>query len=160
MAAFMQIKGIDGESTDKAHEKWIQIESMSSAISRTITAGARDVERMRGDTILGDVSVTRMMDSTSIPLQETCAKGELHKEVIIHFCTQVKDKQQEYLEYKLKDVIVSSYSLAGSSMDKPSEAVSLAYASVEWTYTALNPKTGGVDGKHPGAFDPSKNATK
>ena len=160
MAAFLKIDGIDGEATDKEHKGWIQIESMSADISRTITAGARDVERMRGDTILGDVAVSRMFDSSSIPLQECCAKGELKKEMIIHVCTQVRDKQQTYLEYKLKDVIVSGYDVSATANDKPSESVHFAYAAVEWTYTELDPRTGNPAGQHPGAFDPSKNATK
>ena len=159
MAAFLKIDGIDGEATDKEHKGWIQIESMSSDISRTITAGARDVERMRGDTILGDISVSRMLDSSSIPLQECCAKGELKKEVTVHFCTQLGDKQHTYLEYVLKDVIVSGYMMSATANDKPSENVHLAYAAIDWKYTQLDPKTGKETGQHPGKFDPSKNAT-
>ena len=160
MAAYMKIDGIDGESTDKAHDKWIQIDSFSEGISRSITSGARDVERMRGDTMLGDVNVTRMLDSSSIPLQEACAKGELKKEVVLHVTTQLGDKETTFLEYKLKDVIVSSYSLSVDGSSVPMEQVSLAYAAADWTYTQLDPKTGKETGQHPAAFDPSKNATK
>src|SRR2546422_2269450 len=73
MAAFMQMKGIEGESTDKGHDKWILIESMSSAIHRSVTDGARDMERVRGRTTCADVVVVRQLDKSSTKLQEACA---------------------------------------------------------------------------------------
>ncbi len=41
MAAFLKLEGMDeaGEATDKAHDKWIIIQSMSSPIFRSIPAG-------------------------------------------------------------------------------------------------------------------------
>ena len=160
MAAYMKIDGVDGESTDKAHKGWIQIDSIGESITRSITGGARDVERMRGDTNLADVQVSRHLDSSSMPLKEACAKGELKKEVILHVTTQLGDKETTFLEYKLKDVIVSSYQLNIDGSGLPMEAVSLAYSAADWTYTQLDPRTGKETGQHPAAFDPSKNATK
>lgn len=160
MAAYLKIAGIDGEATDKAHKGWIQIESISESITRSITAGARDVERMRGDTNVGDIAFVRQLDSSSMALKEACAKGELQKEVTLHVTTQLGDKETTFLEYVLTDVIVSGYGASVDGANRPTETITMNYTKVEWTYTELDPKTGKEVGKHPASFDPSMNATK
>ena len=162
MAAYLKLQGIDGESTDKAHDKWIIIESMSAPIMRSIPGGARDQQRTKGETTLGDIVVVRQLDKSSVPLQEKCAKGDLIKEVEIHFCTQIKDKQEAYLKYKLFDVIISSFSIHANSAGSPlpSEQITLSYSKVEWNYVTIDPKTGDNKGNVPGSFDVSKNSTK
>ena len=42
---------------------------MSAPIHRTIPEGARDQQRARGDTTLGDIVVVRELDKSSTPLQ-------------------------------------------------------------------------------------------
>jgi type VI secretion system secreted protein Hcp len=162
MAAFMQMKGIDGESTDKGHDKWILIEEMSSGISRSITDGARDMERVRGRTTCHDVSVVRQLDKSSTKLEEACANGTFYPEVAIHFCTTVGDAQEPYLKYTLHDVIVTSYSFSGNaeSQPRPSETVSLGFTKVEWEYVEIDPKTGKKKGSVPASYDPGKGSAK
>ncbi len=144
MPAYMKLGDIKGEATDTDHKDWIIIESMSSGIHRSVPQGAKDQQRTKGETSLGDISISRQLDKSSTKLQETCANGTFAKEVEIHFCTTVKNKQEPYLIYKLKDVIVSSYSIhANSSGDPlPSEQITLGYSEVEWTYILVDPKTG------------------
>ena len=162
MAAFMQMKGIEGEATDKGHDKWILIESMSSAIHRSVTDGARDMERVRGRTTTADVVVVRQLDKSSTKLMEACANGTFYSEVEIHFCTTVQDKQEPYLKYKLHDVIVTSYGFHGNadSQPRPSEEVTLGYTKVEWEYVQINAKTGKKEGSVPASYDPGKGSAK
>jgi type VI secretion system secreted protein Hcp len=161
MAAFMKIGDIKGEATDQEHSDWIIIESMSSPMFRSIPEGARDAQRSRGDTTLGDIVVVRELDKSSTKLQENCANGTFFSEVEIHFCTQVKNKQQEYLTYKLKDVIITSYSFHGNAAGDPlpTEEVTLGYTEVEWTYITVDPKTGDKKGNVPGSYNPGKGAS-
>ena len=158
MPAYMKINGIDGEATDQGHDKWILIESMSAPINRSIPAGAKDQQRTKGDTTLGDVVVVRQLDKSSTKLQESCANGTFYKDVEIHFCTTVKGKQETYLKYVLQDVIVSSYSFHGNASGSPlpSEQVTLAFTAVEWTYIVVDPKTGDAKGNVPGKFNPAQ----
>jgi type VI secretion system secreted protein Hcp len=158
MAAFMQMKGIDGESTDKQHDKWIMIESLSSAIHRSITDGARDMERVRGRTTCADVVIVRQLDKSSTKLEEACANGSFYDQVEIHFCTTVQDKNEPYLKYTLHDAIVTSYSFHGNaeSQPRPSESITLGYTKVEWEYVEIDPKTGKKKGSVPASYDPGK----
>lgn len=158
MPAYLKIQGIDGECKDQGHDNWILIESMSSPVNRSIPAGAKDQQRTKGDTTLGDIVVVRQLDKSSTKLQEACANGTFFKEVEIHFCSTVKNKQEPYLKYKLANVIVSSYSFHGNSSGSPlpSEQVTLAFTGVEWTYIILDPNDGSNKGNVPGKYDPSK----
>ncbi len=133
MAAFLKLGDIKGESTDKEHKDWIIIQSMSSPVFRSIPDGAKDSQRSRGETTLGDIVVVRELDKSSVKLQEACATGKFIEEVELHFCSDVDAKSEPYLKYKLKDCIVSSYSFHGTSSGDPlpTEEMTLNFTSAE-----------------------------
>ena len=105
MPAYMKLGDIKGEASDSDHKEWILLDSMSSPMFRSVPSGAKDQQRTKGETTLGDIAVSRQLDKSSTKLQEACANGTFFKEVEIHFCTTVKNKQEPYLTYKLSDVI-------------------------------------------------------
>ena len=156
MPAFVKLGDIKGEATDQGHKDWILIESMSSPVYRSIPEGAKDQQRTKGDTTLGDVVVVRQLDKSSTKLQEACANGTFFKEVEIHFCTTVKNKQEPYLKYKLSDAIITSYSFHGNSSGSPlpSEQVTIGFTKAEWTYIVVDPATGDPKGNVPGKYEP------
>lgn len=158
MSAFMKMGDIKGEATDTDHKDWIIIESMSSPIHRSIPEGAKDQQRTKGETTLGDVVVVRQLDKSSPKLQEACANGTFYKEVEVHFCTTVKNKQEPYLKYKLADVIVTSYSFHGNSSGSPlpSEQITLGYTKVDWEYVVVDPKTGDKQGQVATKYNPAE----
>ena len=161
-AAFMKLGDIKGEATDNEHKDWIIIESMSSPLFRSIPDNAKDAQRSRGDTTLGDVVVVRELDKSSPKIAESTANGFFHDEVEIHFTRSsggTDDRtQQVYLTYKLKDVIVTSYSFHGNAAGDPlpTEEVTLGYTEVEWTYITYDPKTGQKTGEVVGKYSPGK----
>ena len=157
MPAFMKLGDIKGEASDTDHKEWILIESMSSPIFRSIPEGAKDQQRTKGDTTLGDVVCVRQLDKSSTKLQEACANGTFFKDVEIHFCTTVKNKQEPYLKYKLADVIVSSYSIHANSSGSPlpSEQLTMGYTKADWIYVTVDPKTGDKKGEVPAKYEPA-----
>jgi type VI secretion system secreted protein Hcp len=158
MPAFMKLGDIKGQATDADHKEWILIESMSAPISRSIPMNARDQQRTQGSTSLGDVTVVRELDKSSTKLQEACANGTFFPEAQIDLCATVGNKQEPYLQYKLKNVIVTSYSFHGNATGSPlpTEQVSLGYTEIEWNYIVLNPETGKKEGNVPGKYNPAK----
>jgi type VI secretion system secreted protein Hcp len=156
MPAYIKLGDIEGQASDQDHKKWILMESMSSPIFRSIVEGAKDQQRTQGETTLGDIVIVRQLDKSSTKLQEACATGEFFKEVEIHFCATIKNKQEPYLTYKLKNVIVSSYSFHGNSSGDPlpTEEITLGYTEVEWTYTTIDPDTGDKKGTVPAKYNP------
>jgi type VI secretion system secreted protein Hcp len=158
MPAFVKLGDIKGEATDSDHKDWIIIESMSSSMFRSIPEGAKDQQRTRGETSLSDVSIVRQLDKSSTKLQEACANGTFFPEVEVHFCTTIKNKQEPYLKYLLKNVVVTNYSFHGNSSGNPlpSEEASLGYTEVEWTYVVIDPETGDKKGQVPAKYSPAK----
>lgn len=161
MPAFLKLGDIKGEATDDGHKEWILLDAISSPIYRSVPEGAKDMQRSRGETTLGDVVVVRQLDKSSTKLQEACANGTFFKEMEVHLCTTVKNKQEPYLTYKLKDVIITSYSFhgTGSADPMPSEEITLGYTEVEWNYIVLDPKTGDKKGNVPAKYNPGKGAS-
>ena len=159
MPAFIDFGGeIPGEATDKGHKDWIIIQSLSSPIFRSVPEGAKDAQRTKGETTLGDIVVVRELDKSSTKLQKACADGTFYKKVEIHFCTTVQNKQEPYLKYTLENVIVTSYSIhANASGDPlPSEEITLGYTGVEWTYVIVDPETGKPKSNVPTKYKPGE----
>lgn len=153
--AFMKIEGIPGQATDKDHENWILIEALDAPIVRRIREGARDVERTQGTTTLGDITVHRLVDKSSVKLAEACAKGEFKKEVTVHICAEINKVRRPRLKFKLKNVIVTNYGVNFGG-DDLSETVAFNFEEVEWIYTVLDPKTGEPKGDIIGRYNPGE----
>ena len=157
MPAFMKLGNIGGEATDADHKNWIIIESMSSPIFRSIPEGAKDQQRARGDTTLGDISVVRQLDKSSPKLAEACANGTFFPSVEVDFCTTVGNKQEPYLKYKMTNVIVTGYSFHGTASSEPipTEELTMNFTEVEWTDIVLNPDDGRPTGNVAGKYNPA-----
>ncbi len=158
MAAFMKMGDIKGESTDAGHKDWIIIDNASAGIQRSIPQGAKDQQRTKGETTLGDLVVVRQLDKSSTKLQEACANGTFFPVVELHFCTTVKNRQEPYLTYMMKNVVVTSYGFHGNSSGSPlpSEQVSIGFTEVEWTYILVDPESGDKKGNVPAKYKPGE----
>ena len=143
--SFLKIEGIDGESSDSAHDKWIEIFSFSHGVSQPASGsvssgGGRSAERCDHS----DFSVVKALDKASPKLNLYCSNGEHISNVILELCRAGGDKQK-YMEYKLEDVIVTSVRPGGSAQGGealPLEEVSFCYGKISWTYTETDHKTG------------------
>ncbi|WP_185817641.1 Hcp family type VI secretion system effector [Shewanella atlantica] len=146
-AAYVKLGDIKGESTDNEHKDWIIIESMSSPLFTAQTGSDTGSCQLnlppRGDTTPGDVVIVRELDRSSVKLQQASCDGVQFDEAIIDLVSSKRRGSEPYLRYKLKDVIVTSYSVGpgtNSTGDTvPMESISLNFSKVEFEY---------VKGKH------------
>jgi type VI secretion system secreted protein Hcp len=157
---FLKLDGIKGESSDDKHKGEIEILSYSWGVSQHSTAGKASAgggrTTQRAD--ISDFTITKTMDAASAKLFEHCATGQHIKEVTLALHRAGGDKQQ-YAEYKLSDVIVSSYSPGASSGgDVPMENVSFNFSKIEMKYTQVDPKTGKATGNVSSGWDLLKNS--
>lgn len=131
--AFLKISKIPGGSTAKGHEQWIEILSFSHGAVQPARGSQSSGGSGGGSRVdLQDFSVVKLMDKTSPLLFLNCCKGE-HLEATIELC-QAAGTQEKYLEYKLKEVVISSVRPGGSSQggeNFPLEEVSFRYGEIE-----------------------------
>lgn len=158
--AFLKIDGIPGESTDDKHKDWVEILSYSfsadqPASATKSSAGGASTERVN----LGDFSIVKALDKASPKLFEFCCTGKHIKEITLSLCRSGGDKVK-YMEYKLEEVIVSSFRPGGSAKggDKlPVEEVTFDYGKIKTTYTQQKRADGSGGGQVTGGWDATKN---
>lgn len=140
-AIFVRIPNIEGEATDRGHEQWIDVLAVSAGLSNsgtTHTGGGREAGTAR----LQDLSLTKWVDKASAPLMTAMARGDHLDDIVM----EVTNNSGTYLEYRLRDVLVTSYSTGGSGgEDRLTENVSLNFSKVDWIYYQF-----GSDGKQIG----------
>ena len=131
-AAYLKFDGVDGESTDKDHKGWIDIESFSQTITRpnSDSTGARS----RGGATLGDIVVAKELDKSSPKLAESVLIGNVFPTVEF----QLASSAGTYFTYELKNVIVTSYSISGDADQIPMEEFSLSFGEIKVTYTEMD----------------------
>ena len=137
---FLKIEGIDGESTDDAHDKWIELESCSHGISQPVTGASGTGGRTGGRADFQDLVITKSVDAATPDLCIACCSGKHIPKIEVEFCLATEDKHK-FLKYELENVIVSSISSSGGGGEygsKPQETVSFAFGKIKWEYTPID----------------------
>lgn len=137
MAGYIKFDGIDGESVDKDHKGWINILSFGQAIHQP-GGGSTGTARRRGDVILDDINVAKLLDKASPKIAESVCKGKVFSKVEIELTASYTDAGRvTYYRYELKNVLVTSYNVSGAaqSEDVPAEDFSLNFEEIKVTYT-------------------------
>jgi type VI secretion system secreted protein Hcp len=154
---FLKIKTIDGESTDEKHKDWIEILSFNWGLSQptsgsSSSGGARSAERANHS----NFTIMKTMDKATPKLSLALCKGEHIPEVIVSLHRATGEKQK-YMEYKMSDVMITSFQENGSDGGIPMECVSFDYAKIDMNYTVTDHKTGKPSGNVTANWDVTKN---
>lgn len=148
--AFLKIDGIDGESEDKGHEKWIQLLSFSHKVRQPGTnIGGGGARSSSGAVEHGDFTFTKYVDAaTPLLFLRACDSNNI-KKVTLEVCRQV-DTKLAYLVYTFEPCLISGVSIGGNavpetspsgniiSQDRPIETVTFNYTKIEWKYTQVS----------------------
>jgi type VI secretion system secreted protein Hcp len=160
--AFLEIEGIEGESLDDRHRRWVEIFSYSHGITQEVSEDGRGGGgRRAGKSEHDDFVVVKALDKTSPLLALACCKGERIRRVKLDLCRSVAGgERQSFMEYKLNDVMVTSVRPCGSTEgedDVPYEEVSFKYGKIKFTYTELDHETGESKGEVKTSWDVRRN---
>jgi type VI secretion system secreted protein Hcp len=155
--AFVQIDGIEGESTDDKHAGWIEVTSFSSGLTQTVSstassAGGASAERAD----FQDFSFTKQIDKASPKLALACADGTHISKIKIELCRSGTDKVK-FMEYELTNCLVSSVTVNGNGGDFPEESVTVDFGKVMWSYAQQKRQGGGIAGNVAAGWDLEKN---
>lgn len=133
---FLEIPGVDGESTEAGHEGEIGVLSwswgMSSPVDRT-SGGATRAQ-------FNDLVITKRLDKSSPLLMAYCAEGKhLTGADIVLTARRAGQDPQDYFKIIMTDVVVSAYQSGASSGDTPMDTVALNFATVKFSYAPQKP---------------------
>ncbi len=141
-AIFMKYGDIIGDVQVSGFEDQIACDSFSFSVSRSIGAASSGSSRDRSDPSFSDITCTKSLDLSSAKLFGQAAFGVTTPEVVISFVESgSKSESLVFLEYKLTNVLVSSYSTQGNADDRPSETITLVFDKIEVKFIKF------VDGK-------------
>jgi type VI secretion system secreted protein Hcp len=140
---FVNFGDIKGESTDKDHKDWVTILAFNHGVSQPASvthksAGGRSAEE--ADHM--PFSITKLLDASTPKLYEACCKGTHIKEVDVELWRAGGDKPVKYMEFKLKEVLISGVLANGDPTGPaqfPTETIHMTYGAIEWTYTKQKP---------------------
>lgn len=137
---YMKLQGIDGDSTDEKHPKWIELLSYAVGHSLLMDGTKSKGTRSSGKANFQDFTIAKQMDSTSPQIADHVARGQHIPEITIELCRATGEKTV-YMKYVLKDVVISSYQVSGSTGGgEPTESLSFDYSEIHWVYTPADVK--------------------
>jgi type VI secretion system secreted protein Hcp len=138
--AFIEIDGVQGESTDAKHKDEIEVLSFSFGVSQaggTPAGGGAGA----GKASVSDLQLVSRTQKSSPRLFVACASGEHIKQAVLS-ARKAGGKQQDFLVITLREVRVTSYQAGGSADadDGPLDQVTLGYGKIEIEYRPAGPK--------------------
>ena len=127
-----KIGDIKGESLDAKHKDEIEVMSVAWGVNNlgSMSSGSGGGE---GRATFQDLSFVHGVDKASPVLMQACATGTHYKEATITHRKAGKE-QQEYLIYKLTDVIVTNVSHNVVETGGTHETIALAFSKVSLEY--------------------------
>lgn len=134
--AFLNLDGVEGESTRSGFEGQIEIESVDFGAENPTSMGA-GAGRGAGKVSLRPISITKLADSSSTQLFTACCTGKHFPKAKLTFHRAGGEEAVDYLVWDLEKVYISEYQVSGSSgmEERPREHISLTFGKIEITYT-------------------------
>src|SRR5262245_874401 len=135
--AFMKIDGVEGESSDDKHKGQIEVLSYSLGVDQPNTTSASSHGSLSAERAnFHPFTVVKAIDKASAKLALGCASGEHFPKATLEICRAGGDKQP-YMEYKMTDVMVTSFRPGGAGHGEavPLEEVAFSYGPIELKYT-------------------------
>jgi len=139
---------IDGESTLKGFEKFIEISSYSHGVSNYIQPTTSNTGRTTGRPNFQEMTVTKKLDSTTPLINYYCVMGQCLGTTRLHLVRQdaTADGKNhdaiDYMVYEMTDTMISSVSVGGGGGSIPMETVSLNFSKITWTYKSQKTEDG------------------
>ena len=122
---FAKYDGVDGESQDANHDKWIDV-NMVDWGSNKPGGGATGQSRRRGNVVTGDMVLDVEYEKSIIKLQEKMNMGEVIPKLEISQTANYGGARCEYLLYELKNVQITEIRVSASGNDESPPRVTIS----------------------------------
>ena len=168
---FIKIDGIDGESSDKSHAKWIEVIAFEHGSVQNVGVGRATDVSGRGQFM--PFSFTHLVDKATPKLQQFCMSGQKVAKVQFMVCRAVAGAQVPVYEVTMENVKIAKTQVKsvvnGSSAPLidtyagvdgvyiPIEIVEMVPGKIPWKVTAIKPDNT-KDGAVEASFNQVENA--
>ncbi len=125
MAIFAKYDGVDGESADANHDKWIDVLSIDWGSNKP-GGGSTGQSRRRGSVIVDDIQLTMEFEKSTPKLLEKLNKGEVIPKLEIEQTANYGGSRATYLKYTLRNVQVTAFDVNASGNDESPPTVTIA----------------------------------
>ncbi|MCC6072395.1 Hcp family type VI secretion system effector [Massilia sp. GCM10020059] len=154
---YLQIDGIKGESYDAGHMGWIEVDTVSWAVTQpksatASTGGGHTAERCE----MTEISFTKAADLASPILLQMCAGGKTIPKARFEFMRADGADSIKYYEIELENVLIAHVAPSLGAGALVSESVGLKFSKVGWKYTQQK-VGGGTAGNTAGGWDLASN---
>ncbi|MBB3110845.1 type VI secretion system secreted protein Hcp [Paenibacillus phyllosphaerae] len=143
---FLQLEGIQGESTVKGYEKWIELSSLSYQFASSGAVFQPGIGG-GGKVSFDSFAIAKQFDASSIPLMLQAFGGKSIPKGKIVFTRANKGSLTPILMFELDEIFVQDYSFSDTQED-----IKLVFSTIKWTYwpidakgSPMKPITGGWD---------------
>ena len=128
---FLYVATIKGESTDRDHKDWIEVESIATGLNPAAAQGA--------PTPL-PLTVTKTIDKATPKLYEAACKGTSLTSMSLEVQYTGGETPIPFLIITLENVrVLSLHAAAAAPAPLPVEEVSFTYQKITWTYRWIGP---------------------
>ena len=161
---FLKIDGIDGESLDKKHSKWIEVQSFAHGAVQSVDLGRGTDVSGRGK--FEAFAFTHLCDKATPKLQQFCMNGKDIPKVEFQSCRAISGKRVVVYEVKLENVKIAKAhvhtvdvldSNGSSAAQQAVEDVELFAKKITWKVTPVKPDNT-LDGAVEASFDQVTNS--
>lgn len=138
----LKLDKVPGDCEIEAYAEYLTVNSVSWEITREFTdsakMGTKDINVGMAD--MPPITVGKSMDVGSVHLMQNAISGSSLGTAEIKFIAQsgLKNEGEVFLEFKLDNAIVASWSIDGSEDDRPTENVTIWYHKVWMQYFATD----------------------
>lgn len=134
-AWFAKYDGVDGESQDANHDKWIDVLSIDWGVHKP-GGGATGATRRRASAVVDDLVITYEYEKASPKILEACLEGKVIPKLEIELTTTYGGARATYLKYEMKNVQCTTYDVSGSAdAGPPTVVVGNNFEEIKVTYT-------------------------
>jgi len=155
--AFLNIDGVEGESTRNGFDKQIELLSFSWGASNSATMGSGGGGGGAGKASISSFNCLKATDKASPVLFQGCCAGKHYPKATVTLNKAGGDQAVNYLVYEFENVFIDGIQWSGSSGgdDRPTESLSIAFGKVTISYTPQQ-DTGSKAGPVRGSWDLQK----
>lgn len=146
---FLKIDTIEGESLDRDHPRWIDVDNWSWGVSQVGASGPGGGSGV-GKTVFDDFVWEQGVDKSVVPMFLGVSSGKHFKDATLDVSVG-GERSQSFFQLVFSDVTLTKLNLNGSGDSLAAEAA-LAYGKIMLRYRPMDPK-GSLGSWVEGGFD-------